>query len=817
MSAKFDWQTEEEKWDDQPEPQAPRPRPTFPWRWALLVVFLVAAGAFWTYRQIQTRITAATAAATADVRSSHTLLQQAINNDDAELFNTLLSGRDAGWLQGQRALLDLGLLTDRWPLGLEPQEGAQLVDVRLAPDLTEAEVVVAQTYSEPLAVAALPDCVRSARAVRREQTAEIQLQQTYVYRRGEQRWLFAPPTEAFWGEAETAASRYLKFDYPARDAAIVKRLLDDLDAEVARACATLPVLNCPADLHFTVYFDPDPNSLAEVADPAATLRPPSEVGLRLPTPTIVGLPVDESGYQALLRGYAAHVVAAAITESVGWRCCEHGLFYQALLDWQLAQLGLRPWLLNDAAYAELFRGPVLGVFDMHDLWFRPPARQPVDAPVLQVYSIVDYLLRTTDIHAAATMQRRLSEVATYWNWMQPYVNGETRSDVQRDWLRFTAAQMQTPPPIALPEQNIQMLCSTGDGRIADLLSYDPRTATLTPQITGRSLYFMHPLADDSGLLLQERKRRWWESHVVVWQDGEERPALDNALNATLFRANDNGDNILLYGFDFTRRQTQLRLLEMDTCDSSGCASDTLETVPRWSPDGRRTVLQQDSNKLWLGDADGNRERLIGFGSRPFWVDNETVGYVQWNAAEPGIYVRPLDGKLELAAPFSAFAPLLPEGVTAANLLVRDVVPHPDDPNRLFVLLTIFNRGNVERGALLTLVDRTSGAVSLRYHLPYSLPLFDPIAFSPDGRWLTMRTLARTSERSQLVLHNVDTGETEAWTTYYSAGQPGYDWSADGRWLVRPEQGYLHLSAPGHDYQALIVHDFPSCSFAAWMS
>ena len=35
--------------------------------------------------------------------------------------------------------------------------------------------------------------------------------------------------------------------------------------------------------------------------------------------------------------------------------------------------------------------------------------------------------------------------------------------------------------------------------------------------------------------------------------------------------------------------------------------------------------------------------------------------------------------------------------------------------------------------------------------------------------------------------------------------------------LRTEAGFLHLYAPLYGYQRLVVHEYPSCNFAAWIN
>ena len=178
----------------------------------------------------------------------------------------------------------------------------------------------------------------------------ITLERILVLRRGRERWLHFAPQRSFWGNWQTAHSQYITLSYPQRDEELAEQLLDDLDQDVADMCNALPEDNCTPDFLLHIRLDNDPRSLVDMADPSNILTPAAGNIVRLPTPSLVGIPVDEDGYQALRQGYAAHVLTAAITANVHYTCCENGLLYQALIDKHLSQFGLRPWPLGIHEY-----------------------------------------------------------------------------------------------------------------------------------------------------------------------------------------------------------------------------------------------------------------------------------------------------------------------------------------------------------------------------------------------------------------------------------------------------------------------------------
>lgn len=401
MLTQFEWHTEEPDGSDTGRvAPANEQQPASGRRWLLLLfVFLLALSAgYLLYQQLSARAADATVTAETAALAAHQLVSAAIAGGDQELFSAILDSDSPGWAQGQRALFENDLLLHRQPLGLTAVGTARVLSVDTAPSLGEAEVTAEQAYAadgfaQPLA-----------------------LRQRYRYQNDTAGWQLAALPAVQPSGWQRASADYLTADYPKGEGALAARLHQDLDQAVRHMCATLPDVACPADLHFIVYFDPDPNSLAELADPQATLRRPSAAGLRLPSPAVVGVPADDAAYRALLRGYARHVVAAAITESVGYQCCAKGRFYQALLDRQLATLGLKPWPLDEAAYVRLYRSPVPDLAVLEQLWQAPPLREADDVVTLRIYTIASMLQRYRPEMSIADAQRLLVASETYAAW-----------------------------------------------------------------------------------------------------------------------------------------------------------------------------------------------------------------------------------------------------------------------------------------------------------------------------------------------------------------------------------------------------------------
>jgi hypothetical protein len=312
----FEWRLEEEEWPEaRPGPLAKRaPRRISRWWVALALALLGLIGVAGLLGQWQWQKRQATVieAATADLPVAYNLVLQAIARRDSELFSTLLHGANDRWYSVQNGLMRAELLLDRPALALwvdwdafHAAGGDSLPEMHLSADSYRAEVVMV-----------LPYLVQT----REGETATVPLQQTFFYERSgaDGRWLLAPaPDDTFRREWIADRQERLSLIYSGRDEAVGRRLAVDLDTLLARLCHDAAV-TCPPYTLFQIRLDGDPQSLMLLAENyrQVNLRVnPNQLNLRLPAPSLVGLPVDEAGYEALYRGYAAWVAAVLVHDA----------------------------------------------------------------------------------------------------------------------------------------------------------------------------------------------------------------------------------------------------------------------------------------------------------------------------------------------------------------------------------------------------------------------------------------------------------------------------------------------------------------------
>jgi hypothetical protein len=272
-------------------------------------------------RQVQQWLAAAEHETTRAVGKVYLLVWQAAGQADSELFHLLLTPRDPAWMAAEEEVFNQGLLFDRAPFGLplfRPAAAPRIITVSLSPDLAQAVVMAAHVYSSNVGQGVIK---------------RVSLRQTAVFQRDANQWRLAPPASAFWGQRDVLEGQRLKLTYPARDKLIAVRLARDLEVKLAELCRQRSLVDCPADLSLALDLSPDSASLALMAD--ADNKWLSGQHMVLPTPTLVGLPDDETAYQALLHGYAAYVATAVIINVRRWQGCNPVILYQGLWAGQL--------------------------------------------------------------------------------------------------------------------------------------------------------------------------------------------------------------------------------------------------------------------------------------------------------------------------------------------------------------------------------------------------------------------------------------------------------------------------------------------------
>ncbi len=802
MSNNFEWLTDEEaNWPEiDPEP-LPKVMEVKSRRWLWLLLVIISVSGWWLHWQIEKRLETTAVSITQDVHTAYDLYSRAAIEQDSELLKSVIAGSQRPWVKTQLALLDESLLLGRWSMGLWPLDDTavpQLSQITVSPDLSEAQVVTRHTF---------------ATEEGNGHKAPITLEQTTLFRYGSERWLVVPPETAYWGDWRIESGEKLTLIYPQRDEAAANALLSALEAELSRACRILQ-LPCSPDDRVTIRLDSDPASLLQVGDPVQMLA--SQPVLNLPAPSLVGLPTDNASEQALWQGYKAHLVTAVLVKYSDWRCCRQGLFHQALIDFQLAQLDLRPWPIQASHYQEMLHNPLAGPNSLGRYWREPPVRPLNSYAQPQVYIAMEVLLHENPDLNPFNLQQSLST----FNFFPEWINQDGRlavfnqGDFQRAWLERLTAHLP-PTDLPLPTQDLLLLCSPG-GRLArfGLHRYEWQSDTWTAELTPRGLAFLAGLPGDEGVLLQEHLGPGRRLRTYSWVDGREQPIDVNPLASVMFHADPVDENLLLYLYNFDQNRVMFNLADLDACGPDGCQLTAYDQTPTWSPDGQWLLLDDGLNSLHLRKVDEDEDEWQHNGRHPFWLTNNMFGYVM---ADLLIIEDVGDRAIQQTHSLA----ILNEAIVAAHPTVewqiQAIITAPNDPSALLIAIAYTYPMEESRGTMVLRYDLASATVTTLLEPADYFSPFSPFSFSPDGRWLTVESYADSDFEWQLDLYRLDSDQHLTYRSMQNPLQAGYDWSADGRWLMRLQENFIHLSAPEAGYDRLLAYDFAACSYGAWVN
>lgn len=341
MKDDFHWEVEEEiAWGSPLEAEAQHQRRWWPLpRWLQIGMGMVGLTAVLLTGYYYWQTWRLNRAATDELTAAHGLLQETIARRDQELFQSMVQPEDEEWLAAQQRLFRAGLPQQLPIMGLQAAELDQgaIEDITFSPDFGQAAVVARQPFV----------------TVTRDASATVFLQQTTWYERGETGWQLAPVADEadYWGRWQETRRPFLTVKYPERDRDISQRLADDINSAMSHVCAASDV-DCSNNFHLNIHFNTDLLTLADFAFSQQDLSI-NRQGYRdlifdypvtMPTPSLIGLPTDEAGYQALSRGYASWAAAQLVINFGAEEVMTAETASQRLARWDL--------ILPSAAVAE---------------------------------------------------------------------------------------------------------------------------------------------------------------------------------------------------------------------------------------------------------------------------------------------------------------------------------------------------------------------------------------------------------------------------------------------------------------------------------
>ena len=331
----FNWHTEDddENWvnDDEIPPSSPK-MPNY--RTIIIAIVAFLAVTVVTLQLYINRFVAEQEdVVKEEVIAAYDLLYGASETRDVDLFTFLLSATDLNWNQHQQSLLSQGrMLNHALP-------GSHLVSrtepsVELSANFNEAIVTQMFTYQEN------PPSKNRYR-----------FEQTVIFRKGVDRWLFTVPNRSFWGESGTLGENgaLITLNYQGRDAEFSERLYDYMERTMTRysLAAGRSCLTEEPTTPTTIQLSDSPAQLESFFTPPFSMKPQRAIILELPTITLFGKPFDKASEEALFATYTAHLISQQSYMHCGGQIRSPYFIDWALVAFRLQNLEL-PYLYHSS-------------------------------------------------------------------------------------------------------------------------------------------------------------------------------------------------------------------------------------------------------------------------------------------------------------------------------------------------------------------------------------------------------------------------------------------------------------------------------------
>jgi hypothetical protein len=719
------------------------------------ILVIIATISVVSFATLQRRASEAVNQARVDIVASNLLIDQAQAKSDYDLLEVLTSNSDPEWQELQLKFLDNHATLDQMALGLVAKTGASggrmddTLQVVVSPDLTSAESTFLQPYESLMG---------------NRETETVHLEVTRKFIREGNSWLLAPigSDNVYWGRWEKEEFDQLILIYPAKDSEIGQRLAPDLNRLIAEICDD-PGVQCPKNFALQLRLDRNERSLPILNEHFGDIGGGTSLSpftLNLPTPTLIGRPVDEAGYQAIYSGYAGWVVAAIANRFGVFEIGKtHESLNEFLAKWDLQLPPEPPMTLPRPALTAL----------------------PKSIPAPQE----DILLLCVDASRSRLLRYHPSE----GTWTDELQGVPTPAFAQEELFLSEAILSSLPDHSATLIRVSQM---TEDGAQSRIYLWNDGKETLL--VDSDMAYSFSPtqLEHYAGLNAQS---------VFLHE-------LANVNNET----------------HFTLSILDVSSCSDWPCELQTLVSYPIWSLDKSYARISTVGGEDDPSNIFLGNKTGELLIDIGPAYFLFWIDNLRYGFIRpASVSEEGdvdlsagtevvltsLALDPdskinnhivLDSEMLLAA--------LPEQDRPDQLAILNVLVHPTLPD-MWIVSASDDPDLEQRNDFIFTFELNLGRISLIENLA-----LDKLAYVPeitrDGRYLSWAT----SEQSAFRLHIYDF-ETQN-TLDIDGVFRQYSWSLNNEWLLLTGGNGLRLVSPGHEYEHLVSRDLPSCHSATWV-
>jgi hypothetical protein len=236
-----------------------------------------------------------------------------------------------------------------------------------------------------------------------------------------------------------------------------------------------------------------------------------------------------------------------------------------------------------------------------------------------------------------------------------------------------------------------------------------------------------------------------------------------------------------------------------------------------------SLLFPQPTDLWLGDAEGQETAELEAGYSPFWLDEQTYGYIRLgrNGRSEVVTADVETNDPRVMVTIDELHGDLPGPGNPGTAWIAQVQPNPAAPSQL--LITILDKDPALTQLFLMNVPEndTKDIAAL-----YTQNGIIQSAYTPDGRYLVSEQLAYETGQHRLLLFEnagivretffLNAAYEEIFTLNSVNNVANYDWTADSQWLLVNYPGFLKVVSPERDFQTIIPHPFGSCERVEWV-
>lgn len=375
------------------------------------------------------------------------------------------------------------------------------------------------------------------------------------------------------------------------------------------------------------------------------------------------------------------------------------------------------------------------------------------------------------------------------------------------------------------EEQVALLCSDGFQRQQRLYLLELSDMTWQEQVVAPELLAIKAMPDGDGVLLLAQVGGEENTRSQVWHYSTQGNTLLFDIPVSAEQAEQISWELLeqqkllvIEVPDLYRGYSNYYTIDLVQCAHGECSGPRQSTVSRpvWSPDGSQLVVRA-YGLLWWRVADNMVP--IAEGSAPFWVDEESYGFVRAFGQEQAV-VQVRAGQEQS------------ERVVLTTDDLRDAEGLETRPGRLLIGQVIANQLAGQDGGewlILAFDVARDGGVSQARLFDYDLEAQEARVIPHAGRLMSFN-LTSKGERMAIGGFMEDVGRWAitvvgqdvagaAVTTLTAGGSaeaiPSYSWSQDESRLLILEQGLLTLLEPVTGSVQTATPPEASCVQAAW--